>query len=271
MTQLNFTKMHGLGNDFIVINAIEQPFTLTPQQIQHLSDRHRGIGFDQCLVLEASADPDTDFTYRIFNADGAEVGQCGNGARCVAWYCHQHKLTQKNPILFKTATGLLSAQILQDEWVKVDMGVMQFNHADIPDTRTDPLSLNNLNFHTAWIGNPHAVAFVDDVGAQPLAEIATALQQLHPFLNGVNVGLMQRIDDTHIKLRVYERGVGETLACGSGAVAAGVIAMCYFNYDSALNIELPGGTCEITWVDETHPAYLTGPAKTVFEGVLPTK
>ena len=227
---INFTKMHGLGNDFVVIDAINQQINLTPEQIRRLSDRHFGIGFDQLLLVEKALSSDADFNYRIFNADGGEVSQCGNGARCFARFVRDKKLTDKDEIRVNTALNQLLLRFDADNMITVNMGVPRHAPAEIPlmaeaESRfyTVRIKDNEKAFGAVSMGNPHAVIQVTDIKTAPVEEVGKALENHAFFPERVNVGFMQVIDRQHIKLRVYERGAAETLACGSGACAAVVI------------------------------------------------
>lgn len=272
---MHFTKMHGLGNDFVVINAIEQQVALKPEQIRFLADRHYGIGCDQLLLVEKAQNSGADFLYRIFNADGGEVAQCGNGARCFARFVREKKLTDKNELLVDTHSGQLQLRFTEDGLVTVNMGVPRHVPAEIP-IQTDQESLfytvlvNGMEraFGAVSMGNPHAVIQVKDVDAAPVAELGSALGK-HPFFpEGVNVGFMQIIDRSHIRLRVFERGAAETLACGSGACAAVVIGVEQHLLDQNVNVELPGGKLTINWNGRGEPVFMTGPAVSVFDGSI---
>lgn len=273
--QLSFTKMHGLGNDFIVIDTTEQPFTLSTARIKQLSNRNFGIGFDQLLVVEAPASSDVDFTYRIFNADGGEVEQCGNGARCFARYVTDKKLTTKKEIQVATNTGNIVLIVNDDGMVTVDMGQPILTPADIPliaDEQTIQYQLEagnqSYNFNAVSMGNPHAVLTVDKLEDMDIEPIGRLFQQHSCFPASVNVGFMQIINRKEISLRVYERGVGETMACGTGACAAAVGAILQGKTDHLLSVTLPGGMLNIDWQGSGHSVYMTGPAESVFEGTI---
>lgn len=273
--QLSFTKMHGLGNDFIVINATEQAFTLTTTQIKHLSDRHVGIGFDQLLVVEPPSNAEVDFTYRIFNADGSEVEQCGNGARCFARYITDKQLTAKREIPVATKTGNITLIVNKDGLITVNMGKPILKPADIPLLAEHQETLYQLDNHgesytfgAMSMGNPHAVITVDKLADMEIAPIGKLFQQHDCFPASVNVGFMQIINRQEIALRVYERGVGETKACGTGACAAAVSAILQGLTDHLLSVTLPGGTLQIDWQGNGHSVYMTGPAESVFEGTI---
>ncbi len=265
--------MHGLGNDFIVLDGLTQKREITPELVRKLADRHFGIGCDQLLVVEAPNKPDVDFNYRIFNANGEEVEQCGNGARCFAKYVVDHKLTGLDSFKVQTTTGDIELSVAANGEVQVNMGAPILNPADIPftvDAQAATYSLTvNKQSHTLGavsMGNPHAVLTVDDVSSAPVAELGSAFQQHDAFTNSVNVGFMQVLERNSIKLRVLERGVGETLACGTGACAAVVSGILQGLLDETVAVELPGGTLTISWAGDDAPVLMTGPAVTVFEG-----
>ena len=270
---LPFTKMHGLGNDFVVIDAVTQEVNLTPEIVRHLSDRHFGIGCDQLLVVEPPQRPDVDFHYRIFNADGGEVGQCGNGARCLARFVREQKLTTKTRIRVETTTGILELAVLSDDLYQVALGVPRFAPEDIPfvvPARAPRYQLDidgqNHGFSALSLGNPHAVLEVAAVARAPVAELGAKIGAHPCFPEGVNVGFMAVRNRHTIDLRVFERGAGETLACGSGACAAAVAGIQTDLLDSPVRVHLPGGTLTINWAGEGQPVLLTGPAVTVYQG-----
>jgi len=272
---LEFTKMHGLGNDFMVIDAINQSVFLNAQQIQQLADRHRGVGFDQLLLVEAATTANADFRYRIYNADGGEVGQCGNGARCFMQFVHEHGLTQKDTLQVETAGGPLQLIREADGQVTVDMGVPRLEPADIPflaDARdlTYPIEVNNISLEIAAVsmGNPHAVLRVDSVDSAPVAELGPALEGHARFPERVNVGFMEIVDANTMRLRVYERGAGETLACGSGACAAVVAGSLQERLSARVKVLLNGGELVVSWAGEGQPVLMTGPATTVYQGQI---
>lgn len=271
--KLKFTKMHGLGNDFVVIDAINQSLGLTSEQSQWIADRHFGIGCDQILIVEPATQVNVDFKYRIFNADGSEVAQCGNGARCFARFVKEKGLTDKNDIVVETNAGIMILTIRNDNRVTVNMGVPQFEPRDIPlNVNTEALSYeaevnhHKVNFGAVSMGNPHAVILVDDVISAPLETVGKSLESHPLFPERVNVGFMQIIDSSHAKLRVYERGSAETLACGSGACAAAVVGQRWGKLGQDVVINLPGGELRILWQGEGSPVMMTGPAEFVFEG-----
>jgi len=272
--KLKFTKMQGLGNDFVVLDGISQPVNLDRQQIRLLADRHFGIGCDQLLLVE-KAEGEADFRYRIFNADGGEVEQCGNGARCFVRFVHDHGLTQKNEIRVETLSGVISPQLEVNGNVTVNMGQPVFEPEEIPfvaeksapvyqlELQDKPVTISALS-----MGNPHAVRVVPDVENAPVAAEG-ALIEAHPrFPKRVNVGFMQVIDRGHIKLRVFERGAGETLACGTGACAAVVAGINLGLLDHQVVVSTRGGDLTISWRGHGEPVWMTGPAVTVFEGEI---
>ncbi len=272
---IEFTKMHGLGNDFVVIDAVRQDIKLSPQQIRFIADRHFGIGCDQILLVEYAQHSDADFRYRIFNADGSEVAQCGNGARCFARFIRDKKLSYKDNILVDTHAGQLLLTFDDDGLITVNMGVPRHNPALIP-LRTEQeekfytVDVNGVEkaFGAVSLGNPHAVLQVNDVQLASVHELGEALES-HPFFpERANIGFMQIVDRNNIKLRVYERGAGETLACGSGACAAVIIAIEQKLLDNDVIVELPGGKLKIHWQGREHPVFMTGAAISVFEGSI---
>ncbi|MDH5571278.1 MAG: diaminopimelate epimerase [Gammaproteobacteria bacterium] len=275
MPSIDFTKMHGLGNDFVVIDAIQQQINLTSEQIRFIADRHFGIGCDQLLLVEAAQSPDTDFIYRIFNADGGEVEQCGNGARCFARFVRDKGLTNKNIIKVETASGLITLHIENTGLVSVNMGIPVFEPRLIPFDAPE-LSLfyyldvegENIEMGAVSMGNPHAVLRVDNIDTAPVESLGKLIESHPRFPQRVNVGFMQVIDNRHIRLRVYERGAGETLACGTGACAAVVIGRQQGWLNDMVNVTLPGGELQIIWSGKNDPVIMTGPAVTVFEGTI---
>jgi diaminopimelate epimerase len=271
--ELTFTKMHGLGNDFVVIDATSQPIDLTMEQIRFLADRRLGVGCDQVLLVEPPRQPEVDFTYRIFNADGGEVEQCGNGARCFARYVRDQGLTRKDHILVATAAGVITLHVEADGQITVDMGMPIFEPADIPfaaDARAEvyPLEVEATQVEVSVVsmGNPHAVLRVEQVDKAPVASLGPRIESHVRFPRRVNVGFMQVVDPQHIRLRVYERGAGETLACGSGACAAVVVGRQRGWLDDKVTVSLPGGNLKIQWSGAGQPVLMTGPAVSVFEG-----
>jgi diaminopimelate epimerase len=272
--KIRFTKMHGLGNDFVVLDAINQNFVPTPAQVCFLADRHFGIGCDQLLVVEKTSTPGVDFRYRIFNADGGEVEQCGNGARCFVRFVHEQGLTQKREIRVETQSGLITLCLESNGQVTVDMGAPHFLPAEIPfDSITDavvqPLDVagKQIDISVVSMGNPHAVQVVADVDAAPVAQQGPLIEAHPRFPRRVNAGFMQIVDRHAIRLRVYERGTGETLACGTGACAAVVAGIRRGLLDSPVRVTTRGGDLSIAWNGKEHssaPVMMTGPATTVF-------
>ncbi|MBU1214312.1 MAG: diaminopimelate epimerase [Gammaproteobacteria bacterium] len=272
---LKFTKMHGAGNDFVVIDGIRQSLALTPEKLRLIADRHFGIGCDQILLVEKSQRHDADFRYRIFNADGGEVEQCGNGARCFVRFVHDKKLTSKKEIVVETKSGLISPKLEDDGRVRVNMGEPVFEAAQIPylsdsDEVTQILDVDGLAVQITAVsmGNPHAVQVVDDVDTAPVTQQGPLIENHVLFPKRVNAGFMQVLDRTHIKLRVYERGAGETLSCGTGACAAVVAGIRRGLLDDTVHVATRGGALTITWTGDTNPVLMTGPAITVFEGEI---
>ena len=273
--QRNFTKMHGLGNDFVVFDAISQPLRLTPEQIRHIADRHFGIGCDQVLVVEPPRSDAADFGYRIYNADGGEVEQCGNGARCFARFIHEQGLTDKAEVVVETSSGLIRLSRPVDNQVTVDMGVPVLEPARIPfdaPTRQARYQLKleggAVEIGAVSMGNPHAVLQVSDVETAPVSELGALIEHHPRFPQRVNVGFMQIVSPTHIRLRVFERGVGETLACGTGACAAVVVGNLQGLLQSQVEVDLRGGRLVLSWPGEGASVHMTGPAERVFQGQI---
>ena len=276
---LKFTKMHGLGNDFVVFDATAQPLQLSAQQLRALADRHFGVGCDQILLVEKPRSADTDFYYRIFNADGGEVEQCGNGARCFVRFVHDKNLTHKTRIRVGTLGGVIEPQLEADGQVTVDMGAPVFDPLKIPfdapeqaltfDMTCD-LEVNKklIKINSLSIGNPHAVQVVSSIDEAPVASDGPLIEAHVRFPRRVNAGFMQIVSRSHIKLRVYERGAGETLACGTGACAAVVagVQRGLLNAGSRVRVTMRGGDLVISWAGLGQPVMMTGPAVTVFEG-----
>jgi len=265
--------MHGLGNDFAVIDCFQQKFSLTPDQIRSLGDRHFGIGFDQMLVVGPARNNNADVSYRVYNNDGSEVAQCGNGARCIAAWLYERGIVRKEVITAETSEGLLKLYRLADGQVRVNMGVPRLEPAEIPLLAASresryPIIIDNqeLIFSAVSMGNPHAVLYVSDVDKAPVQELGPKIQQSAMFPEGVNVGFMQIIGPGHIRLRVYERGAGETLACGSGACAALVAGRLDAKLAEEADVALPGGHLLVSWQGEGEPVWITGPATFVYEG-----
>jgi diaminopimelate epimerase len=275
MMQLLFTKMQGLGNDFIVLDGISQKLKLTTQDYKRLADRHFGIGCDQILVVEAAEQPENDFRYRIFNADGSEVEQCGNGARCFARFVFDQGLTQKTCIRVETKGGVITPTLTQDGLVTVNMGIPRFQPTEIPfiaETTASyyPIDIlgNTRQISVVSMGNPHAVQIVSDIIQAPVATEGAATEQHSRFPQRVNAGFMQIMQRDRIDLRVFERGSGETLACGSGACAAVVAGIQNGLLAETVQVNMRGGSLQITWRGENTPVLMTGPAITVFSGKI---
>ncbi|HAF55172.1 MAG TPA: diaminopimelate epimerase [Thauera sp.] len=273
--KLRFTKMHGLGNDFVVIDATRAPVDLTPARVKAIADRHFGVGCDQLLVVEPASQPDVDFRYRIFNADGGEVEQCGNGARCFVRFVHDKGLTAKDEIRVETRSGVIAPRLRADGLVTVDMGVPELEPAKIPfvsdsDAVVQPLQVGErtVAITAVSMGNPHAVQVVADVDAAPVAEQGALIERHARFPARVNAGFLQVLGPHEIRLRVFERGAGETLACGTGACAAVVAGILRGLLESPVRVRTRGGALEIAWAGPGTPVLMTGPAVTVFEGEL---
>ncbi|MBP9034062.1 MAG: diaminopimelate epimerase [Pseudomonadales bacterium] len=272
---LRFTKMHGLGNDFVVLDLITQSVRLDASLIRFLADRHRGIGCDQVLVVEPPTDPDMDFLYRIYNQDGSEAQQCGNGARCVAKFIRDRRLSAKRRLRVQTLGGPISMSCGKGNVVTVSMGIPRIAPQEIPFTAARQASVYTLQacgqpveISAVSMGNPHAVLVVDDVETAPVATLGPALEQHPDFPERTNVGFMQVLDRGEVRLRVFERGAGETMACGSGACAAVVAGRIRGLLDERVRVHLPGGFLQIEWGGEGEPLLMTGPATTVFEGQI---
>ncbi|MDR5903720.1 diaminopimelate epimerase [Franzmannia qiaohouensis] len=270
---LHFTKMHGLGNDFMVVDLVTQRARLSDAQIRQLGDRHLGIGFDQLLIVEPPHDPDMDFRYRIFNADGSEVENCGNGARCFARFVRDQRLTHKHQIRVETQGGPLTLVVEDDGRVSVDMGAPRFAPQAIPFDAAEerlhyPLEVDGerLEIGAVSMGNPHAVVRVDSVDAAPVARLGPAIERHPRFPQRVNAGFMQVVSPHEIRLRVFERGSGETLACGTGACAAVACGIRQGILESPVTVHLPGGALTIDWPGDAASLIMTGPATRVFDG-----
>ena len=273
--QYHFTKMHGLGNDFVVFDATRAPVELDREQIRFIADRRLGVGCDQILLVEPARDPGTDFYYRIFNADGSEVEQCGNGARCFARFVRSHGLTDKQVIPVGTARGPIELTVLEDEQVRVNMGPPGLAPRDLPFTTGEqatvyPLQVDEqtVQISAVSMGNPHAVLLVDDVQQAPVDELGPRIESHPDFPQRVNVGFMAVRTREEINLRVYERGAGETLACGTGACAAVVAGRLRGLLDERVRVHLPGGDLVVSWQGKGEPVWMTGPATEVFEGSI---
>ena len=272
---LKFTKMHGAGNDFVVLDGVRQKIELSPEQLRLLADRHFGVGCDQILLVEKAQRAGADFRYRIFNADGGEVEQCGNGARCFVRFVHDQKLTPKREIVVETQCGLITPRLENDGRVTVNMGAPIFDAALIPfdggsGAASEPLEVagETLQISALSMGNPHAVQVVADVERTPVEKLGPLIERHPRFPNRVNAGFMQIMDRQHIRLRVYERGSGETLSCGTGACAAVVAGIRRGLLDSTVNVATHGGALVIAWAGEGRPVLMTGPAITVFAGAI---
>ncbi|MFT3848001.1 MAG: diaminopimelate epimerase [Propionivibrio sp.] len=273
--RLRFSKMQGLGNDFVVLDGVRQSLALTSEQFRRLGDRHFGVGCDQILLVEKSDRPDVDFRYRIFNADGGEVEQCGNGARCFVRFVHEQGLTDKREIRVETMKGVITPCLASDGDVTVDMGVPEFAPAKIPFVSDSSDLVQTLDLDGAVVGitavsmgNPHAVQIVDDVERAPVAVQGPRIESHPRFPRRVNAGFMQITGRHAIRLRVFERGAGETLACGTGACAAVVTGIARGLLDSPVRVTTRGGDLTIAWEGHGLPVSMTGPAETVFHGEI---
>lgn len=273
--RIRFTKMQGAGNDFVVLDGVSQPIALTRAQLAALADRHFGVGCDQILLVERPRLPEADFRYRIFNADGGEVEQCGNGARCFVRFVHDKGLTGKREIRVETLGGLIAPRLEDDGRVTVGMGAPVFAPDRVPfesdtDAPVQPLEVGGrtVGITAVSMGNPHAVQVVDDVDAAPVATQGPLIERHPRFPQRVNAGYMQVLDRHSIRLRVYERGAGETLACGTGACAAVVAGIRRGLLDSPVKVATRGGELTIRWSGADNPVLMTGPAETVFEGEI---
>ncbi len=273
--KLKFSKMHGLGNDFVVLDGIRQQISLTPEQLRYLADRHFGVGCDQILLVEPPSQAGVDFRYRIFNADGSEVEQCGNGARCFVRFVHEAGLTDKREIRVETQKGIISPRLEADGNVTVDMGIPRFLPQEIPFLHDEDVVIysldvadETLDISVVSMGNPHAVQVVDCVDGAPVGAHGPLIENHERFPQRVNAGFMQVVDRHAIKLRVYERGSGETLACGTGACAAVVTGVRRGLLDSPVKVTTRGGDLTIVWGGADRPVLMTGPAMTVFSGEI---
>ncbi len=276
--KLAFTKMHGAGNDFVVIDAVTQAVALNTNQVRHIADRSRGVGCDQVLVVEPPTDPDADFRYRIFNADGSEVEQCGNGARCFARFVREKRLTFRHELRVQTAKGHMFLLVSKEGRIDANMGPPVFTPSEIPfiaDAAELEYSVevngSSLKMGALSMGNPHAVVCVDDLKATDVPGMGAAIERHSRFPERVNAGFMQVVSRTDIKLRVFERGVGETQACGTGACAAVVHGIRMGLLDNAVTAHLPGGKLTVRWAGDEQPVWLGGPTATVFEGTIRLK
>jgi diaminopimelate epimerase len=273
--QLRFTKMQGLGNDFVVLDATAAPLLLSPSQIRWIADRHFGVGCDQILIVESARDPANDFRYRILNADGSEVENCGNGARCFVRFVRERGLTQKDEIRVETLGGVIAPRLNADGRVTVNMGEPVFEPSRIPfiapaQALTYPLAIGGATheFSVLSMGNPHAVQWVPSVDTAPVADEGPLIEHHPAFPKRVNAGFMEVVNRTHVRLRVFERGAGETLACGTGACAAVVAGITRQLLDTTVTVTTHGGDLSITWQGPGHPVWMTGDAVSVFTGEL---
>ncbi|MGO9443311.1 MAG: diaminopimelate epimerase [Thiobacillaceae bacterium] len=273
--KIRFSKMHGTGNDFIVIDAINQTLDLTVAQVKYLADRHFGVGCDQLLLVERANSDKVDFRYRIFNADGGEVEQCGNGARCFVRFVHDKGLTAKREIHVETRSGIITPRLEDDGRVTVDMGAPRLNPANIPfladgEALTYALEVDEtlVEISALSMGNPHAVQIVDNVDLAPVNSQGPLIEGHARFPHRANAGFMQIVDRGRIRLRVYERGVGETLSCGTGACAAAVAGIMRGRLGAVVSVETRGGMLTIGWAGGTQPVLMTGPANMIFDGEI---
>jgi diaminopimelate epimerase len=271
--RLDFTKMHGVGNDFVVFDAPAGQPVLSTDQFRRLADRHTGIGFDQALVLEPPRQPQTAVFYRIFNSDGAEVEQCGNGARCIAALLHRRGLAPAGAVTMDSPAGLIHARILRDDMVSVDMGVPSFDPRALPfdaPAETDSYAIDvagqPVTIGAVSMGNPHAVLEVESVERAPVETLGPAIEGHRRFPRRVNAGFMEIVDTTHVRLRVYERGAGETLACGTGACAAVAVGRQRGRLGAEVSVRVRGGELRVNWGGPGEHIWLTGPAEVSFEG-----
>ena len=272
---IQFSKMHGLGNDFVVIDGVTQKIFLSTEMIKKLGDRHFGIGFDQLLLVEPPYDPEQDFHYRIFNADGSEVQQCGNGARCFARFVRLKGLTNRDRIAVSTMSGRIVLQLEHDNQVMVNMGVPEFEPAKVPfrAQKAEKTYLLRVAEQTVMcgvvsMGNPHCVLEVENVKTAPVETLGAELESFDRFPERVNVGFMELVSANEIRLRVFERGAGETMACGTGACAAAVVGIAQGKLRDRVKVHLPGGTLQIAWKGPGTPVFMTGPAEHVFDGEI---
>ena len=274
--KLKFTKMHGAGNDFVVFDGISQQVALTPAQVRFIADRHFGVGCDQVLVVEKPSSPDNDFRYRIYNADGGEVEQCGNGARCFARFVLDEGLTQKREIRVETASGVIRPRVEDSGQVTVDMGAPRFDPREVPFAASrEPALVHEIRVaglpvqvSVLSMGNPHAVQVVEDVDRAPVTTQGPLIERHPAFPMRVNAGYMQPLSRSHVKLRVWERGAGETLACGTGACAAVVAGIRRGLLDNDVTVTTRGGDLRIRWNGDGGPVMMTGDAVRVFEGEI---
>jgi diaminopimelate epimerase len=274
-TSVPFVKMHGLGNDFVVFDGVNRKVSLDVERVRRLADRHFGIGCDQVLLVEPATKPGAHFSYRIFNADGGEVSQCGNGARCFARFVREQGLSDADDIVVDTRAGRMVLHLQPNGDVKVNMGVPRHAPGEIPYLAAAEATFYRqtidgevITFGVVSLGNPHAVIVVGDVDTAPVAELGSRIEADPAFPERVNVGFLAPVGRQHARLRVFERGVGETLACGSGACAAAVVGIEQGLFDDPVQIDLPGGKLQVQWSGRGYPVFLIGPAVTVFEGKI---
>lgn len=271
---MQFSKMHGLGNDFMVVDAVTQDVCFSSKIIHRLSDRHYGVGFDQLLVVEPPYDPELDFHYRIFNANGKEVAQCGNGARCLARFVLMKNLTNKHDIHVSTQIGRIVLTVTDDDQVRVNMGEPSFDPKQVPfcATREQVYMLRAAEqmvlCGVVSVGNPHCVIIVESVDTAEVATLGPVLESHKYFPEQANIGFMQVLNRSHIRLRVYERGAGETRACGSGACAAAAVGILQGQLAEQVQVDLPGGQLEISWLGPSYPMFMTGPATHIYDGCI---
>lgn len=272
---MQFSKMHGLGNDFMIVDAVTQNVYFSPELIRRLADRHLGVGFDQLLIAEPPYDPDLDFHYRIFNADGSEVSRCGNGARCFACFVRLKGLTNKREIRVSAAKGRMVLIVTEDEMVRVNMGEPNFEPSQVPfrankADKTYILGAVEQTFMCGVVsmGNPHCVIQVDDIETAAVETLGPVIESHALFPERTNIGFMQVVSREHIRLRVYERGAGETQACGSGACGAVAVGIQQGLLAGQVRVELPGGRLDVAWKGPGSPLYMTGPAAHVYDGFI---
>ncbi|QWA11562.1 diaminopimelate epimerase [Sodalis ligni] len=272
---MQFSKMHGLGNDFMVVDAVTQNVYFSPELIRRLADRHCGVGFDQLLVVEPPYDPELDFHYRIFNADGSEVAQCGNGARCFARFVRMKSLTNKRELHVSTQTERMIITITDDDQVRVNMGEPKFEPQDVPfrAAKAEKTYIMRVAEQTVLcgvvsMGNPHCVIQVEDTDAAPVSSLGPLLENHERFPERANIGFMQVVNPQNIRLRVFERGAGETQACGSGACAAVAVGILQGVLSQQVKVELPGGVLDISWKGPGNPLFMTGPAVHIYDGFI---
>lgn len=273
--RLRFSKMHGLGNDFMVLDRVTRDFELTPERIKSLGDRRTGVGFDQLLIVDPPAQPDVDFTYTIYNSDGTTAEQCGNGARCFARFVLDTGLTVKRHLCLATSTGTIKASMLDNAQVEIEMGVpghtgsdlpFNFAHPDTPELQSLTVDDETVEFFPVSMGNPHAVIEVSDVARAPVEQLGPAVGSSSTFPAGVNVGFCQYVDESFARLRVFERGAGETRACGTGACAAVVAGILRGKLGNRAKVSLPGGKLRIMWNGPGETVKMIGPTATVYRG-----